>query len=111
MLPLLAKLPDLWGKNQISRANRGEVDGTQRSDQLKFRLRYVLFTSNEWNLCAPRCGGKLWTEASGCIVTKRKPQAGCRLGLLSCRLNLGYWAGRQGVGGMGGRSAKPSTIV
>jgi hypothetical protein len=23
--------------------------------------------------------------------TKRKPQAGYRLGLLSCRLNLGYW--------------------
>jgi hypothetical protein len=30
--------------------------------------------------------------ASHCIVTKGKPQAGCRLGLLSCRLNLGMGA-------------------
>ena len=40
--------------------------------------------------------------------TKRKPQAGCCLGLLSCRLNLGYWAGRQGVGGWGAAQLNPA---
>jgi hypothetical protein len=42
------------------------------------------------------------------IVTKKKPQAGCRLGLLSCRLNLGFWAGRQGVGGWGAAQLNPA---
>ena len=44
-------------------------------------------------------------------LTEKKPQAGCRLGLLSCRLNLGVSGWAAGRWGMGCRLAKPSTLV
>jgi hypothetical protein len=60
------------------------------------QLDYVYFENARSPLGQQNYSAKM--RRGGCIITKRKPQAGCRLGLLS-RLNLGFWSGRHGVGG------------
>jgi len=42
------------------------------------------------------------------VVTKRKPQAQRRLGLLSCCLNLDFWAGGRASGGWGAAQLNPA---